>query len=103
MACRDKDIEEYRLKRDDILNEETDAAGQSTKIPRLRRALQEYEEIFDVIGLANFNQGHAPESNRSTLMTGSTGRGLSLRARAQLARTSMLFAILPVRRAAWLS
>ena len=59
MAYHDKDIEEYRLKRDDILNEVTDAAGESSKIPRLQKALQEYDENFDVIGLVNFNWGHA--------------------------------------------
>ena len=51
-------IEEYRLKRDEILNDVTDAAGESTKIPRLQRALQEYDDNFDVIGLINFNWGH---------------------------------------------
>ena len=61
MAYRDKDIKEYRLKQDEILNEVTDAAGessQSTKIPRLQRALQEYDENFDVIGLVSFNWEH---------------------------------------------
>ena len=37
----------------------TDAAGESAKIPRLQRALQEYDENFDVIGLVHFNWGHA--------------------------------------------
>ena len=41
-----------------ILDEVTDAAGESTKIPRLRRALQEFDENFDVIGLINFNWEH---------------------------------------------
>ena len=57
MAYHDKDIEEYRLKRDDILNEVTDAAGESTKTPTLQRALQEYDENLDVIGLVRFNWG----------------------------------------------
>ena len=48
-----------RLKRDDIMQEVTDAAGASTKIPRLQRALQEFDENFDVIGLVSFNWGHA--------------------------------------------
>ena len=59
MAYRDEDIEKYRLKRDDILNEVTDAAGESSKIPRLQKALQEYDENFDVVGLVNLNWGHA--------------------------------------------
>ena len=58
MAYHDRRILEYRLKRDEILNEATDAAGESTKIPRLQRALQEYDENFDVIGLINFNWDH---------------------------------------------
>ena len=51
MAYLDEHIEEYRLKRDDIMLEVTDAAGESTKIPRLQQALQEFDENFDVIGL----------------------------------------------------
>ena len=58
MAYHDADIKEYRLKRDEILNEVTDAAGESTKIPRLQRALQEYDENFDVIGLVSFIWEH---------------------------------------------
>ena len=60
MAYHDRHmcIEEYCLKRDEILNEVTDAAGESTKIPRLQRALQEYDGNFDVVGLVNFNWGH---------------------------------------------
>ena len=58
MAYHDRRIELYRLKRDEILNEVTDAAGESTKTPRLQRALQVYDENFDVIGLINFNWGH---------------------------------------------
>ena len=44
-------------KRDEIMSEVTDAAGESTKIPRLQRELQERNENFDVIGLINFNWG----------------------------------------------
>ena len=51
MAYLDEHIEKCRLKRDDIMSEVTDAAGESTKIPRLQRALQEFDESFDVIGL----------------------------------------------------
>ena len=58
MAYHDRHIEEYRSKRDEILNEVTDAAAESTKIPNLQRALQEYDENFDVIGLINFNWDH---------------------------------------------
>ena len=58
MAYHDEHIEEYRLMRDDILGEITDAAGESSKIPRLQRALQEFDENFDVIGLINFNWDH---------------------------------------------
>ena len=76
MAYRDKDIEEYRLKRDDILNEVTDATGESTKIPRLKRALQEYDENFHVIGLVSLTGGMLA-LRRSTSMTGITVRGFS--------------------------
>ena len=39
--------------------EVADAAGVSSKLPRLQQALQEFDESFDVIGLVNFNWGHA--------------------------------------------
>ena len=58
MAYHDRHVEEYRLKQDEILNEVTDAAGESSKIPRLQNALQKFDENFDVIGLVNFNWGH---------------------------------------------
>ena len=58
MAYYDRHIEEYRLKQDEILKEVTDAAGESTKIPRLQHALQEYDENVDVIGLINFSWDH---------------------------------------------
>ena len=44
--------------RDAILDEVTDAAGESTKTPRLQRALQEFDENFDAIGLVSFNWDH---------------------------------------------
>ena len=59
MAYLDEHIEEYRLKRDDIMLEGTDAAGESTKLPRLQQALQESDENFEVIGLVSFSWGHA--------------------------------------------
>ena len=69
MAYHDSHIEEYRMKRDEILNDEvTDAAGESSKIPRLQNALQEFDQNFDVIGLVNFNWGHTV-NNHSILMT----------------------------------
>ena len=58
MTCHDKHIEEYRLMRNAILDEVTDAAGESSKTPRPQRALQEFDESFDVIGLINFNWEH---------------------------------------------
>ena len=58
MTYHDEHIEEHRLMRNAILDEVTDAAGESTKIPRLQRALQEFDENFDVIGLINFNWEH---------------------------------------------
>ena len=58
MAYHDEHIDEYRLTRDAIMEEVTDAARESTKIPRLQRALQEFDENFDVIGLINFNWDH---------------------------------------------
>ena len=58
------------MMRNSILEEVTDAAGESSKIPRLQRALQEFDENFDVIGLINFNWDHtvrprAPSSRAS--------------------------------------
>ena len=44
MAYHDRHIAEYRLKRDKILNEIIDAAGESTKIPKLQRVLSEYDK-----------------------------------------------------------
>ena len=64
MTYHDEDIEEHRLMRNAILDEVTDAAGESTKIPRLQRALQEFDENFDVIGLSNFNWGHTVNKTR---------------------------------------
>ena len=58
MPYHDEHIEEYRLMRNAMLDEVTDAAGESSKIPRLQRALQEFDENFDVIGLINFNWEH---------------------------------------------
>ena len=58
MTYHDEHIEEYRLMRNSILDEVTDAAGESSKTPRLQRALQEFDENFDVIGLVNFNWDH---------------------------------------------
>ena len=46
------------MRRDCILDEVTDAARESSKIPRLQKALQEFDENFDVIGLINFNWDH---------------------------------------------
>ena len=51
MAYHDERVEEYRLMQSSILDEVTDAAGESSKIPRFQRALQELDENFDVIGL----------------------------------------------------
>ena len=62
MAYHDKHIKEYSLKRDEIMGEVTDAAGESSKIPRLQNALQEFDENCDVIGLVNFNWGHSEQA-----------------------------------------
>ena len=59
MAHLADQIGEYRLKCDDIMNEVTDAGGESTKIPKLQQALQKFDENFDVIGPVNFNWGQA--------------------------------------------
>ena len=59
MAYHDEHIDEYRLMRDAILDEVTDAPRESSKIPRLQKALQEFDENFDLIGLINFNWDHA--------------------------------------------
>ena len=67
MAYHDEHIDAYRLMRDAILDEVTDAARESSKIPRLQKALQEFDENFDVIGLINFTWDHTvtrPPSNQ---------------------------------------
>ena len=67
MAYHDEHIDEYRLMRNAILDEVTDAARESSKIPRLQKALQEFDKNFDVIGLINFNWDHIvsrPPSNQ---------------------------------------
>ena len=65
MTYHDEHFEEYRLTRNVILDEVTDAAGESTKIPRLQRALQEFDENFDVIGLINLNWEHTTNKSLS--------------------------------------
>ena len=89
MAYLGEHIPEYRLKRDDIMLEVTDAAGESSKDPRLQHALQGFDENVDVIGLVNFNWGHAV--NKSLPIEDSvSASGLSLSQRAPSSRTSML-------------
>ena len=70
MTYHDQHIEEYRLMRDAILDEVTDATGVSSKIPRLQRALQEFDENFDVIGLINFNWDHTVSRPPSSQLSG---------------------------------
>ena len=70
MAYHDEHIEEYRLMREAIMEEVTDAAREATKIPRLQRALQEFDENFDVIGLVNFNWDHTVVRPPSHYLTG---------------------------------
>ena len=70
MAYHDEHIDEYRLMRDDILDEVTDAARESSKIPRLQKALQELDENFDVIGLINFNWDHTVSRPPSHQLSG---------------------------------
>ena len=70
MAYHDEHIDEYRLMRNSILEEVTDAAGESSKIPRLQRALQEFDENFDVIGLINFNWDHTVGKPLSNQLSG---------------------------------
>ena len=70
MAYHDEHIEEYRLMREAIMEEVTDAARESTKIPRLQRALQEFDENFDVIGLINFNWDHTVIRSPSHQLSG---------------------------------
>ena len=55
MAYLNEHIEQYRLKRDEIMSEVTDAAGECSKIPRLQHELQEFDENSDVIGLVSSN------------------------------------------------
>ena len=69
MAYHDEHIEEYRLMREAIMEEVTDAAREATKIPRLQRALQEFDENFDVIGLINFNWDHTVARSPSHYLT----------------------------------
>ena len=70
MAYHDEHIDEYRLMRDAIMEEVTDAARESTKIPRLQRALQEFDDNFDVIGLINFNWDHTVIRSPSHYLSG---------------------------------
>ena len=70
MAYHDEHIDEYRLMREPIMEEVTDAARESTKIPRLQRALQELDENFDVIGLINFNWDHTVIRSPSHQLSG---------------------------------
>ena len=44
--------------------------GKSSKIPRLQRALQEFDENFDVIGLINFNWDHTVGRHPSNQLSG---------------------------------
>ena len=69
MAYHDEHIEEYRLMREAIMEEVTDAAREATKIPRLQKALQEFDENFDVIGLINFNWDHTVARSPSHYLT----------------------------------
>ena len=69
MAYHDEHIEEYRLMRNAILDEVTDAAGESPKIPRLQRALQQFDENFDVIGLINFSWDHTVSKHSASSNT----------------------------------
>ena len=43
---------------------------EATKIPRLQRVLQEFDENFDVIGLINFNWDHTVVRPPSHYLTG---------------------------------
>ena len=70
MAYHDEHIDEYRLVRDSILDEVPDAARESSKIPRLQKALQELDENFDVIGLINFNWDHTVSRPPSHQLSG---------------------------------
>ena len=89
MAYLDEHIGEYRVKRDDIMNEVTDTAGESTKIPRLQQAPRSLTRTSMSLGLS-ITIGDMPRSSRLPTMTGTSESGLSLRARAQASRTSML-------------
>ena len=95
MAYHDEHIEEYRLMREAIMEEVTDAAREATKIPRLQRALQEFDENFDVIGLINFNWDHTVVRAPSHLLS---GREDARSRRARSSRTSMPFVILLARK-----
>ena len=70
MAYHDEHIDQYRLVREAIMEEVTDAARESTKIPRLQRALQELDENFDVIGLINFSWDHTVIRSPSQQLSG---------------------------------
>ena len=74
--------------RDAILDEVTDAARGSSKIPRLQRALQEFDENFDVIGLINFNWDHTVSKPLSIENRYWRERDGCQRARAPSSRTS---------------
>ena len=63
------------MKRDEIMSEVTDAAGESSKTPRLQNTLQEFDENFGVIGIVNFDWSHTsskPLNTRRPLLEGAS-------------------------------
>ena len=95
MAYHDEHIEEYRLMREAIMDEVTDAARESSKIPRLQKALQEFDENFDVIGSDQLQLGsYSDPTSKPEIFQ--AGRFPSRRARSS--RTSMPFATWLARR-----
>ena len=85
MARHDKDIEEYRLKRDDILNETTDAQESLARFPGFRRLFRSLMRP-SMSSVLSTSTGDTPGSSRSLMRTGASARDLSLRARAQSSR-----------------
>ena len=78
-------IAEYRLERDDVMLEVTDAVGESTKTPRLQQALQEIDKrsMRTSMSLGKATSiGAMQSTSRGPLRTGGFVSGPSLNQRA---------------------
>ena len=61
MAYLNEHIKEYRLKRDDIMLEVADAAGESTKIPGFNRLFRSLTRTSMSLGWSGTCKGEVPQ------------------------------------------